>query len=148
MTLPQGFWEKPLAELNPEEWEALCDGCGQCCLKKFQDTDSDDVLFTRVVCRLYDQGKGRCTRYSERTTLVPQCLDVKKMDMDNSNWMPASCAYRLRHEGKPLPHWHPLLTGSREEMEKQGIAISGRAVSEDHVHPQGYHEHVIRWVKN
>lgn len=141
------FWEKPLHELDEREWEALCDGCGQCCLKKLQDTATNEVVFTRVVCRLFDQNNSRCTRYPERTTLVPDCLDVKNVDIGEIDWMPATCAYRLRHHGQPLPDWHPLITGSRDAMEAAGAAVAGKVISEQYVHPEGHEEHVIDWVK-
>lgn len=141
------FWEKPLDALNDAEWELLCDGCGRCCLKKLADDDGANVEFTRVVCRYFKQGVNRCTCYSNRTELVPDCLDVKEMDIATSNWMPDTCAYRLRFEGKPLYDWHPLIAGSRDAMEAAGISIADRVISEEHVHELGYEEHIIRWVK-
>ena len=36
------FWERvPLKNLTPREWEAVCDGCGKCCLVKLDDPLTD-----------------------------------------------------------------------------------------------------------
>lgn len=140
------FWEKPLAELNDVEWERLCDGCGRCCLKKLEDEETGELAWTRVVCRYFDSGSSRCRCYSERTVRVPDCLDVRGLSSADARWMPPTCAYRLRLEDKPLHDWHPLLSGSRQAMELAGIAVTGKVLSEEHVHPEGMEEHVIRWV--
>ena len=146
-TLPaEKFWEKPLSQLTAAQWESLCDGCGRCCLKKFADDESDEIIYTRIVCHYFEQDTHSCACYKDRTKLVPECLDVKKMDMQAVNWMPDTCAYRLRFQNKPLFDWHPLLAGSREKMESEGISISGRVISEEFVHPEGFEEHIIRWV--
>jgi len=141
------FWEKPLDELNAVEWEALCDGCGRCCLTKLTDESEEIVEFTRIVCRYFAKETGRCTCYEDRTTLVPDCLNVKHMDMSTINWMPDTCAYRLRFEGKPLYKWHPLIAGSRDLMDSRGITLGERVISEQYVHEDSYEEHIIRWVK-
>jgi len=147
--LSEKFWEKPLGDLDDKEWEALCDGCGRCCLKKLQDESDNSIHWTRIVCRYFDENTHQCTCYESRSELVPDCLNVKRMDiLANLAWMPATCAYRLRAEAKPLPDWHPLLTGSREAIEEAGIQIGGSVLSEEYVHPEGYQEHVIKWVKS
>ena len=40
MTSDKWWKNKSLAELNTEEWEALCDGCGKCCTVKIEDVDT------------------------------------------------------------------------------------------------------------
>ena len=78
MSSSMTFWEsKTLAEMTVEEWESLCDHCGKCCLNKLEDIDSGEIAFTSVVCDLIDLDTCRCSRYSERCSLVPDCLDHK-----------------------------------------------------------------------
>lgn len=140
------FWERPLAELTREQWEALCDGCGRCCLKKLINDRDESVHYTRVVCRYLDTAQCRCTQYLQRRKLVPDCLVLDLELLPELHWIPDTCAYRLRYENKPLPDWHPLITGSRAAIHAQQIAVSGKVISEEYVHEDGLEEHIIRWV--
>jgi len=127
------FWRrKRLAEMDRQEWEALCDGCGKCCLHKLEDWDTGEVFHTNVACRLLDLGSCRCTRYAERKRLVPDCVQLDPGNVAELGWMPQSCAYRLVHEGKPLPAWHHLVCGDREEVHRVGASVRGRCLSERH----------------
>lgn len=141
------FWEnKSLAEMNHEEWEALCDGCGQCCLIKLQDECSGQVEYTRVVCHLFDEQRCRCTRYAERTRLVPDCLEIRPESLGELTYLPFTCAYRTLYEGRRLPEWHPLVSGRPDSVFEAGIAVRGAVINERYVHPLGLPEHRIDWV--
>ena len=60
-------------------------------------------------------------------TLTPD--DVRSLP-----WLPPSCAYRLVHEGKDLPDWHPLVSGSSRTVHEAGVSVQGRVfASEDEV---------------
>lgn len=138
------FWEtKTLAEMTTEQWESLCDNCGQCCLHKLEDEDTGELAFTSVCCDLIDLNTCRCTRYSERCTLVPECLDLKQHDFAEYNWLPATCAYRLLTDGKPLPEWHPLITGNPESVKQAGASISSYATKESQV--DDLEDYIIEW---
>ena len=139
------FWEtKTLAEMSTAEWESLCDNCGKCCLIKLEDEDSGEIAFTSVVCNLIDLDSCRCTRYSERTTLVPECIDLKQHDFAAYNWLPSTCAYRLLTDGKPLPDWHPLISGNPESVKDAGVSISSYAIKESQVDDP--EDHIISWL--
>lgn len=140
------FWErKALHEMDHAEWESLCDGCARCCLHKLEDEDSGDLSYTRVVCRYLDQQACHCTVYPQRSQLVPDCVTLTPDNLDALHFMPGTCAYRLLNEGHPLPLWHPLVSGERDSIHEAGITVTGKVVSEDHVHADGYEEHVVEW---
>ena len=124
------FWDKPIDRLSRAQWEALCDGCGQCCLHKLEDEDTGEIHRTNVACRLLDLKTARCSDYRRRKAQVPDCLRLTPRLVLEVPWLPRTCAYRLRAEGKPLPSWHYLECGDREAVHREGISIRGRAVSE------------------
>jgi len=125
------FWQTvPLAEMDDAQWEALCDGCAKCCLVKLQDEDTDEIVFTDIVCNLLDQENCRCTHYAERTRLVPDCVKLTKDNLDKIDFMPPSCAYRLLHEGQDLPDWHPLVSGDPDSVVAAGMSVKGRVIPE------------------
>ncbi|RMG92971.1 MAG: YcgN family cysteine cluster protein [Zetaproteobacteria bacterium] len=124
------FWEKPLSALDDAEWEALCDGCGRCCMQKFVDEDCGEILYTDVACRWLDESTCTCRCYAKRLEHVPGCMDIRLFKSWQYAWLPENCAYRLRYEGRPLPDWHPLLSGDHSSVADAGISMQGCCVSE------------------
>lgn len=141
--LRANFWDLPLAELSPAEWEALCDGCGRCCLHKVEDEDTGEIAETNVACTLLDTSTARCRDYAHRRAFVPDCLRLTLKIVDSVDWLPSTCAYRRRAAGRPLPNWHYLLTGDRESVMRAGVSIAGRVVSEDVAGPLEHH--IVEW---
>ncbi len=125
------FWEDtPIEQLDRAQWESLCDGCGKCCLHKLEDADTGELLPTNVACRLLDRRSGQCGDYRHRRALVPECVRLTPGNLAQIDWLPASCAYRLRADNQPLPEWHHLVCGDREEVHKAGMSVRGWTVSE------------------
>ena len=136
-----------LEQLDEQQWEALCDGCAKCCLHKLEDEDSGEIFYTRIRCRYLDEATCRCSDYSRRSELVPNCIHLNRDNARDLTWLPSTCAYRLRGAGEPLPQWHPLVSGRDASVHEAGISIRGRALSDEYVHPEGYDEHVVNWVE-
>jgi uncharacterized cysteine cluster protein YcgN (CxxCxxCC family) len=139
------FWEKkPLDKLSEAEWEALCDGCGKCCLNKLEDEDSGEVALTRVACRLLDDQTCRCAHYENRHQFIPECIVLRPDNLDtHAYWMPQTCAYRLLWKGKPLPAWHPLITGDPNSVHSAGVSVQGMTVSEFDTPEEDWEDHII-----
>ncbi|MGF1683331.1 YcgN family cysteine cluster protein [Photobacterium minamisatsumaniensis] len=125
------YWQqKDLQEMTDQEWEALCDGCGKCCLHKLIDDDTDEIYYTNVACSLLDNNTCSCKDYPNRFESGEECLKLTRDRIDEFVWLPETCAYRLLAEGKDIPEWHPLLTGSKDAMHKAGESVRDKIVYE------------------
>ncbi|ANB92050.1 hypothetical protein MOVS_08765 [Moraxella ovis] len=144
------FWEKyPLSELNDSEWEALCDGCGVCCLVKFLDDDDPRFTeYTDVACWLLDCSTGRCADYANRKSYVSDCIRLTYEMVSGMMWLPRHCAYKRLHLGQGLPHWHYLISGqARHDQAMDKFGVRGRCYSELDFDDDEIEERIIRWVK-
>jgi uncharacterized protein len=137
------FWDLPLGELDRAEWEALCDGCGRCCLHKLEDEDTGAIAHTNVACKLLETGSARCRDYRHRRAFVPDCLRLTPRLVEQVSWLPETCAYRLRAAGRPLADWHYLECGDPQAVHRRGPGVAGRVVSETVAGPLEHH--VIDW---
>jgi uncharacterized cysteine cluster protein YcgN (CxxCxxCC family) len=144
MTAP--FWQtKTLDEMTPEEWESLCDGCGRCCLHKLRDEETQALSFTNVACRLLDTATCRCSDYANRFAHVPDCIQLTPAILREVDWLPPSCAYRRIEEGRGLPPWHPLRSGTAETVVTSGASARGRIISERDAGM--LEDHVTEWPR-
>ncbi len=139
------FWERvPLRKMTAQEWEALCDGCGKCCLNKLEDPETREIAFTRVACRLLDDQTCRCAQYDIRKQIVPDCVVLTPANISEiAYWMPSTCAYRLLYEGKPLQDWHPLISGTPETVHTAGVSVKGWTVPEFEIPEEEWEDHII-----
>jgi len=125
------FWEDlPLDKLDRGQWEALCDGCGKCCLHKLEDEETGELFPTNIACRLLDRHNGRCTDYRNRRVYVSECVRLNAQNVYDMDWLPSTCAYRLRALGEPLPEWHYLVCGDPEAVHRAGESTRGWTISE------------------
>jgi len=142
MTAP--FWQtKTLDEMTQEEWESLCDGCGRCCLHKLRDEKTEALSFTNVACRLLDIATCRCSNYENRFAEVPDCIQLTPKILREIDWLPPSCAYRRIEEGRGLPPWHPLRSGTSDTVVTSGASARGRIISERDA--GALEDHVTEW---
>ena len=144
MSRNKPFWQtKKLTEMTLDEWESLCDGCGICCLYKLEDEESGDILMTNVVCRFFDFENCVCKLYDERHSAMPSCIKLTPSKVEQLKWLPDTCAYRLVLQGKPLPDWHPLVSGTRLSVHRAGVSVKNKVISEVDINMDQLEEYVI-----
>lgn len=141
------FWRaKSLEEMNTSEWESLCDGCARCCLVKLEDEDTAEIHFTDVGCALLDAKSCRCLDYKQRKRRVPDCVKLTPAAVRSLSWLPVTCAYRLVAEGKDLPDWHPLVSGSPDSVHQAGVSVRDKVVaSETDLAPEFWPDRIVKW---
>ncbi len=139
------YWERvPLERMTRAEWEALCDGCGKCCLNKLEDEETGEVALTRVACRLFDDSTCRCGQYPIRHRFVPECITLTPRSIErHAYWLPETCAYKLLHRGKPLHDWHPLISGDPQSVHDAGVSMQHRTLPEHAVPEEDWEDHII-----
>lgn len=143
----QVFWRaKTLEQMTQTEFESLCDGCGKCCLHKLEDEDTGDVYYTKVACRFLDHDNCRCQVYTDRQQQVPDCVVLTPHAVEETYWLPETCAYRLIAEGIPLFDWHPLVSGDPDSVHKAGMSVARQVINETSVDINDLEDYVVRWV--
>jgi hypothetical protein len=146
MIMSSEFWHtRALEALTLEEWEALCDRCGKCCLHKIEDEDSGQVYFTDVACRLLNLDTCQCMDYEHPTQEVPDCLSPTADRVSAIYWLPESCAYRRVAEGRGLAWWHPLVSGDPNTVMQAGISVCGRVILEADADLNALEDRVVDW---
>lgn len=139
------FWRgRKLEEFSAEEWESLCDGCGQCCLLKLEEEDTGELFHTKLACSMLDIGTCRCRDYANRQDVVPDCTQITSQSIPALRWLPSTCAYRLVSEGKDLRWWHPLVSGDSATVHEAGVSVRDWARSETGVPESRITRFIIR----
>ena len=134
-----------MAEMSPNEWESLCDSCGKCCCIRLEDDDTGEIYITDVACKLFDPTSCRCTDYANRSKKVPDCVTLTPGNVGALKWMPRTCAYRLISEGKDLPHYHHLVSGSRDTIHEVGMSVQDAVTSEILVSEDEHIKRIVIW---
>ena len=134
-----------MAEMSPSEWESLCDNCGKCCCIRLEDEVTGDIYITDVACKLFDPASCKCTDYANRSQKVPDCVTLTKDNVAQLKWMPRTCAYRLISEGKDLPDYHHLISGSRETIHEVGMSVKDAVTSEIFVSEDEQATRIVIW---
>ena len=138
------FWEhKKLEDMSKAEWEALCDGCGKCCLNKLEIKGK--IKFTKAHCRFLDCKSCLCKIYEHRFQVVPDCRSVTLDAVrEKPRWLPKTCAYWLLDNGYDLPEWHPLISHTASSVNDAHMSLSCRdVINENKVND--YEDYIVDW---
>jgi uncharacterized cysteine cluster protein YcgN (CxxCxxCC family) len=145
---PAPFWKiKTFAEMTPEEWESLCDGCARCCLYKIEEEESLELIYTNIVCKFLDLKHCRCTVYPQRSQKMPTCVTLTPQNVYGLFWLPSTCAYKILANGENLEWWHPLVSGDPETVRAADISIYGKVIHEQMIDMEKLEDHSVDWIK-
>ena len=113
-------------------------------MHKLEDEETGEVFATNVACRLLDLETCQCQDYPHRKQRVPDCVVLTLDQIEEFQWLPTTCAYRLLAEGQALPRWHPLVSSDPKTVHTAGISVCGRVISE--LEADDLQLHITDWV--
>ncbi len=68
--------------------KSLCDGCGQCCLHKLMDEDTDEIYFTNVAVASSILKPVNVGTYERRFRVEPDCIKLTRENLPTFEWLP------------------------------------------------------------
>lgn len=77
---------------------------------------------------------------------MADCVKLSPENTADFQWLPSTCAYRLRANGKALHDWHPLVSGDPESVRRAGMTVRNNTVSDEDVRFYEYEDHIITWI--
>ena len=130
--------------MTDTEWEALCDGCGRCCLNKLEDPDTGHVALTRIACRLLDNETCQCSQYVIRQEFVPECIRMTARH-DCATCLLAAKHMRLQAvaRGRNYTRMASLTDGHSAIVHDAGISVQGWTIPEFEVPEEEWEDHII-----
>jgi len=124
----------PLLSLDHTQWEALCDGCGRCCVVKLENEDTGKIHYTNVACRYLETETCRCTDYANRCSINPECVKLSPNDLSILDIMPTTCAYRLKHENRSI------------DVDISLLKVAHRVIPEADVQDDQLPDYIVDWI--
>ena len=111
--------------------------------------EGEQIFYSNIACHLLNEKSCQCSKYEQRTTLVPDCVRLTQDNIEGVFFMPPSCTYRRLQEGRGMPSWHPLLhKGKKSAMHKAGMSVRGKIVKDNEVSIDNFEDHIVIWPLN
>jgi len=90
--------------MNDQDWENICQRCGECCFEKIIDADGT-IYHTQIPCRYLDIVTRECKVYHKRFDTGEECVRLTPEVVRDAVWLTEGCAYVhwLRKQPAPAP---------------------------------------------
>ena len=127
---------RELKNMTEEQWDAICKGCGMCCLCKLEYFKST-IFYTNLCCKHLDPSTQKCTIFERRfNTPGTSCAKVDLNVVLYSKCLPKTCGYIEYIFGpakKPINvDWSSVRAVTPEESENFLLAVRHRIRHSNH----------------
>lgn len=110
---------------------------------KIEYEDTGEICYTSVSCKLFNSSDCNCRDYENREAIVKDCAVLSPSTPEDLEWLPQTCAYKLIHQGNPLPSWHHLVSGSRKSIHEAGMSVADKTISEELIDPDDLEKYIM-----